>query len=358
MKICKLLFCQFKCLFIFLFAVLVKPKDDDNAEEDELVEEEHEQKPKRALRDGDVSAQFTIVVNSNEENNSSENNPKSSSTSNLSLEAKDDAMNASTTTLNDVMEDNALYEADHKDSDERLSLLESQFNELSQNYDALKASHGAINTELNVAQQQLCDTIKLLDEKCRQLEDIHEIQREHSSSSSSNITKNSQNNDQNKQAADLTEKQLEEIAKLIEEKEKVCVENETLRAELASHLQVIEDYEQKQMEFSSTSTLIGSSIQVINPTTGNGNNEDGINTSNPQIEQSLTEAQAKISELLKVKEKFAEVSAENSSLSLNMSEMKEEMNLLTLQTKTATACALIPIAVVIFAIMMSYFPIF
>ena len=95
MKICKLLFCQFKCLFIFLFAVLVKPKDDDNAEEDELVEEEHEQKPKRALRDGDVSAQFTIVVNSNEENNSSENNPKSSSTSNLSLEAKDDAMNAS-----------------------------------------------------------------------------------------------------------------------------------------------------------------------------------------------------------------------------------------------------------------------
>ena len=340
-----ILFPQFNCLFTFLFTVLVKPKDDDNEEEEEL---EEEQQPKRAHRDGDVSAQFTIVV-SNEENSSE---PKISS--NLSLEAKDDAMNASTTTLNDVMED-ALDEAD---KDERLALLESQFNELSQNYDALKASHGAINTELNVAQQQLCDTIKLLDEKCRQLEDIHEVQKENSSSSSSNITKNSQNNDQNKQAADLTEKQLEEIAKLIEEKEKVCVENETLRAELASHLQVIEDYEQKQMEFSSTSTLIGSSIQVINPTTGNGNNEDGINTSNPQIEQSLTEAQAKISELLKVKEKFAEVSAENSSLSLNMSEMKEEMNLLTLQTKTATACALIPIAVVIFAIMMSYFSIF
>ena len=319
-------------------------------------EDEEQQQPQRAPRDGDVSAQFTIVVNSNEENNSSENNPKSSST-NLSLEAKDDAMNASTTTLNDVMEDdNALDEADIKDA-ERLTLLESQFNELSQNYDALKASHGAINTELNVAQQQLCDTIKLLDEKCRQLEDIQEIQKENSSSSSSNITNNSPNNDQQ---ADSTEK-LEEIAKLIEEKENVCVENETLRAELASHLQVIEDYEQKQMEFSSTSTLIGSSIQVINPenTTGNGNgNNDGNSSSNPQIEQSLIEAQAKISELLKVKEKFAEVSADNSSLSLNMSEMKEEMNLLTLQTKTATACALIPIAVVIFAIMMSYFSIF
>ena len=333
------------CYIYFFFAVLVKPKDDDNAEEDELVEEEHEQKPKRALRDGDVSAQFTIVVNSNEENNSSENNPKSSSSSNLSLEAKDDAMNASTTTLNDVMEDNALYEADHKDSDERLSLLESQFNELSQNYDALKASHGAINTELNVAQQQLCDTIKLLDEKCRQLEDIQEIPGKQNSSTSSNITNNSPND-----RADDQEK-LEEIAKLIEEKEKVCAENETLRADLASHLQVIEDYEQKQiMTSSSTSTLIGSSIQIINPN-GGGNG-------NPQIEQSLTEAQAKISELLKVKEKFAEVSAENSSLSLNMSEMKEEMNLLTLQTKTATACALIPIAVVIFAIMMSYFSIF
>ena len=322
------------CLFTFLITVLVKPKDEDNEEEEEL---EEEQQPKRAHRDGDVSAQFTIVV-SNEENSSE---PKISS--NLSLEAKDDAMNASTTTLNDVMED-ALDEAD---KDERLALLESQFNELSQNYDALKASHGAINTELNVAQQQLCDTIKLLDEKCRQLEDnIQEIPgKQNSSSSSSNITNNSPND-----RADDQEK-LEEIAKLIEEKEKVCAENETLRADLASHLQVIEDYEQKQiMTSSSTSTLIGSSIQIINPN-GGGNG-------NPQIEQSLTEAQAKISELLKVKEKFAEVSAENSSLSLNMSEMKEEMNLLTLQTKTATACALIPIAVVIFAIMMSYFPIF
>ena len=109
---------------------------------------------------------------------------------------------------------------------------------------------------------------------------------------------------------------------------------------MASQLQVIEDYEQKQMAYSSTSTLVGSSI-VSNP---------------DKLEQSLNEAQPKISELLKVKEKYAEVSAEKSMMAMNMSEMKEEMNLLTLQTKTATACALIPIAVVLFAVMVSYFP--
>ena len=66
MKICKLLFCQFKCLFIFLFAVLVKPKDDDNAEEDELVEEEHEQKPKRALDETHVlCTRCKMMVNQN-----------------------------------------------------------------------------------------------------------------------------------------------------------------------------------------------------------------------------------------------------------------------------------------------------
>ena len=132
----------------------------------------------------------------------------------------------------------------------------------------------------------------------------------------------------------------EEIAKLQQEKNEICSENETLRSELASQLQVIEDYEQKQMAYSSTSTLVGSSI-VSNP---------------DKLEQSLNEAQSKISELLKVKEKYAEVSAEKSMMAMNMSEMKEEMNLLTLQTKTATACALIPIAVVLFAVMVSYFP--
>merc|ERR1712008_552526 len=114
---------------------------------------------------------------------------------------------------------------------------------------------------------------------------------------------------------------------------------------------MIEDLEQQLkptsesqlMAASSTSTLVGSTVQIPNP------------ANNPQLEQSLSEAESKISELLKVKEKFAEVSAENSTLAMNLSEMQQEMNLVT---RTATACALIPLAVVLLAMFAYYFPFF
>ena len=133
----------------------------------------------------------------------------------------------------------------------------------------------------------------------------------------------------------------QEIAKLTEEKEIICSENETLRADLASKLQLIEDL---QMASSMTSTLVGS-VQA-NP------NEVA------NLEKSLNEAEAKIGELLKVKEKFAEISAEKSNLAMNLSEMQQEMNLMSLQTRTATFCALIPVAIVFLAILASYVPFF
>ena len=143
-----------------------------------------------------------------------------------------------------------------------------------------------------------------------------------------------------------------EIAKLTNDKEQICSENERLRTDLDSHLQMIEDLKQQinsmsdsqsLMAASSTSTLVGSTVQIPNPAT------------NPQLEQSLSEAESKISELLKVKEKFAEVSAENSTLAMNLSEMQQEMNLMT---RTATACAIIPLAVVLLAMFAYYFPFF
>merc|ERR1712008_89617 len=114
---------------------------------------------------------------------------------------------------------------------------------------------------------------------------------------------------------------------------------------------MIEDLEQQLkptsesqlMAASSTSTLVGSTVQIPNP------------ANNPQLEQSLSEAESKISELLKVKEKFAEVSAENSTLAMNLSEMQQEMNLMT---RTATACVIIPLAVVLLAMFAYYFPFF
>ena len=151
----------------------------------------------------------------------------------------------------------------------------------------------------------------------------------------------------------------DKIAKLNDEKEQICSENERLRTDLNSHLQIIEDLEHQVksmtdsqlMAASSTSTLVGSTIQIASAGNGNGSTGSNTNSVNSQLEK----AESKISELLKVKEKFAEVSAENSTLAINLSEMQQEMNLVT---RTATACALIPLAVVLLAMFAYYFPFF
>merc|ERR1712037_592990 len=222
-------------------------------------------------------------------------------------------------------------------------------------YETVKESNSAINMELTVAQEQLCESLKLLDEKCRLLEEI-EVQKIKSFAA--------ENKMEQKQTPPLAAAETSEnneiddkIAKLNDEKEQISSENERLRTDLNSHLQTIEDLEQQVksmtdsqlMAASSTSALVVSTIQ-----TGNGSGSpSGSNTNS--VNSQLEKAESKISELLKVKEKFAEVSAENSTLAMNLSEMQQEMNLMT---RTATACALIPLAVVLLAMFAYYFPFF
>ena len=243
-------------------------------------------------------------------------------------------MNTSTTTL-----DMSITDAENeqvKELREKIATIETALQEATENYESLKETHGAMNVELNVAQQQLCEALKLLDEKCRSLEEI-EVQKLKNSQEKVEIIETSEPSN----SAIDTAKEAE-INKLKEEKEAVCSENEQLRADLASQLQLIEDLEQKQMAASS-STLVASVQQSPNTA---------------ELEKSLCEAEAKISELLKVKEKYAEVSAEKSNLAMNLSEMQQEMNLMSLQTRTATFCALIPIAIVFLAMLASYVPFF
>ena len=240
------------------------------------------------------TAQETEIL---EENELLQNQP--------TIEIDSESLNTSTTTLDNISEVSVEIssESESENIQDKLKLVEKDLAENLQNYQSLKEANENLNAELSVAQEQLCEALKLLDKKCRNLEEL----------------------DSNS----------EEMAKLNAAKEEICAENVKLREDLASHLQVIEDYEQKNLAISTTSTLVGSTVN---------------------LEKSLSEAEAKISELLKVKEKYAEVSAENSNLATNLSEMQQEMDLMSLQTKTATGCALIPIAVVILAMLASYFP--
>ena len=89
-------------------------------------------------------------------------------------------MNASTTTLNDVLENSTsnIMDENNEANDEKLTLLEGKFHDVSEKYETLKSANGAMNVELNEAQQQLCEALKLLlNEKYRLLEEqeLHKL---------------------------------------------------------------------------------------------------------------------------------------------------------------------------------------
>merc|ERR1719210_3211072 len=83
-------------------------------------------------------------------------------------------MNTSTTTLDTLASDAESEEV--KSLTDKLAAVELQLQDATNSYETLKEAHGAMNVELNVAQQQLCEALKLLDEKCRSLEEI-EVQK-------------------------------------------------------------------------------------------------------------------------------------------------------------------------------------
>merc|ERR1711860_81397 len=86
----------------------------------------------------------------------------------LSLISMENTMNTSTTTLDTISDDVESEEV--KSLQDKLASVEDKLNDANDKYESLKNAHGAINVELTVAQQQLCEALKLLDEKCQQIE--------------------------------------------------------------------------------------------------------------------------------------------------------------------------------------------
>ena len=88
----------------------------------------------------------------------------------LSLISMENTMNTSTTTLDTISDD--LNSEEVKNLNDKLASVEQELVKANDNYQSLKDAHGAINVELTVAQQQLCEALKLLDEKCQQIEQV------------------------------------------------------------------------------------------------------------------------------------------------------------------------------------------
>ena len=76
------------------------------------------------------------------------------------------------------------------------------------------------------------------------------------------------------------------------------------------------------------------------------------------LEVALIDAETKISELLRVKEKFAELSEENLNQSMNLSELESEFDTLNFQSRISTCFAVFPLLVLSLAIVVAYLPIF
>ena len=77
-----------------------------------------------------------------------------------------------------------------------------------------------------------------------------------------------------------------------------------------------------------------------------------------RLESALLEAETKISELLRVKEKFAELSEEKLNQTLSLNELEEQVESLSFQSRIATCLAVFPIFVLCLAICMAYLPVF
>lgn len=74
------------------------------------------------------------------------------------------------------------------------------------------------------------------------------------------------------------------------------------------------------------------------------------------LNASLQEAEEKITQLLKVKERYAEMSASKATLERSLVKLEREVATLGAQSQAATACAVVPVAVLVIAFIVAYLP--
>ena len=133
------------------------------------------------------------------------------------------------------------------------------------------------------------------------------------------------------------------ISSSLEQSEKVI---KSLRIELRKSEEERENLKQDVERLSAaTSTAVPSSDLNVS------SSSSCLNSSLPP------ETEERINQLLKVKEKFVEISQDKSQLEQSFQELEKEVETLTLQSQTATACCLIPLAIIILAVIIAYLPI-
>lgn len=256
------------------------------------------------------------------------------------IEIKDDAGMNSTVVNGELRKQNTLeidFSKDKFDTEaysNKILNLESELDSYKNKYEILFNNSNTIDNNLLDAQRKLKEVNLRLEQKDVELSEMDlKLQ-----STSSLMQEELLAAEKCKTDANQCEQLRSQLAKITSEKESLLKDNKRLEENA-------EKFESKLQECQENTRVEGHGLDISDDSSRFG-----------LLEKSLHEANDKISELIKVKEKYAEVDLEKTNLGNNLSELEEEMDVLSFQTRTATACSMVPLVILVLAIMVAYLP--
>ena len=221
-----------------------------------------------------------------------------------------------------------------KELNEKILNLESELNNYKNKYEILVNNSNTIDNALLDAQNKLKEVNTCLEQKDSEISKMELKLQETSNRMQEEILAA----EKCKNDATESEQLRSQLAKLTSEKDTLVNDNKL--------------WKDKAVKFESLLQECQGSAIDKSPGKSVNNDDPDINS----LEKALNEANNKISELLKVKEKYAEVDQEKTNLGNNLSELEEEMDVLSFQTRTATAFSVVPLGILLLAIMIAYLP--
>ena len=217
----------------------------------------------------------------------------------------------------------------------KLRNLESELGSYKNKYEILVNNSNTIDNALLEAQRKLKEVNLRLEQKDVEISEMDlKLQK-----SSSRMQEELLAAEKCKTDANQCELLRSQLAKITSEKENLLIDNKRLEASAEKFQNMLHKCQESKSVKENVLDASSDDPSLLN-----------------QLETSLHEANEKISELLKVKEKYAEVDLEKTNLGNNLSELEEEMDVLSFQTRTATACSMVPLVILVLAIMVAYLP--
>ena len=234
-----------------------------------------------------------------------------------------------------TLDKDSAQKIEDKELNEKILNLESELNNYKNKYEILVNNSSTIDNALLDAQNKLKEVNSCLEQKDAKLSEMEIKLKESSERMQHEILAA----EKCKNDATETEQLRSQLSKLTSENEALVNDNMLLKDRAGKYEGLLQECQGRENDKYPEKPEAKGDSKIIT-----------------DLEKSLNEANNKISELLKVKEKYAEVDQEKTNLGHNLSELEEEMDVLSFQTRTATAFSVVPLGILLLAIMVAYLP--